>query len=97
MRDNWPLKTDKCYACPVPIYEYQCADCQHGFEKLVLKGTELACPKCGGVKLERQVSLPAIKSESTHGLAMKAAKKRDQKQGSENARAQREYELHHND
>ena len=81
----------------MPIYEYQCADCQHWFEKLVLKGTELACPKCGGVKLERQVSLPAIKSESTHGLAMKAAKKRDQKQGSENARAQREYELHHND
>jgi len=28
---------------------------------------------------------------------MKAAKRRDKKQGSENARAQREYELHHND
>ena len=64
---------------------------------LVLKGTLLACPKCGSATLERQVSLPAIKSESTHALAMKAAKKRDQKQGAENARAQREYELHHND
>ena len=40
---------------------------------------------------------PAIKSDSTHGLAMRAAKKRDQKSGSEMARAQREYELHHND
>ena len=64
---------------------------------LVLKGTLLACPKCGSATLERLVSLPAIKSESTHALAMKAAKKRDQKQGAENARAQREYELHHND
>jgi putative FmdB family regulatory protein len=81
----------------VPIYEYQCSDCQCEFETLVRKGAVPACPKCGSSKLERQISLPAIKSESTHGLAMKAAKKRDQKQGSENARAQREYELHHND
>ena len=81
----------------MPIYEYQCSDCHHKFEILVLKGVVPACPKCGSGTLERQISLPAIKSESTHGLAMKAAKRRDQKQGSENARAQREYELHHND
>ena len=81
----------------MPIYEYQCSDCAHEFETLVLKGSEPACPNCGSAKLERQVSTPAIKSEATHALAMKAAKKRDKKQGAENARAQREYELHHND
>jgi hypothetical protein len=47
--------------------------------------------------LEKLVSMPALKSESTHALALKAAKTRDSKQASENARAQREYELHHND
>ena len=81
----------------MPIYEYQCSVCQHEFETLVLKHSVAECPKCGSVKLERQISLAAIKSESTRGLAMKAAKKRDQKQGADNARAQREYELHHND
>ncbi len=81
----------------MPIYEYVCAGCQHEFETLVLKHSVPECPKCGSATLERQISLPAIKSESTHGLAMKAAKKRDKKQGAENARAQREYELHHND
>ena len=81
----------------MPIYEYVCADCQHEFETLVRKHSVPECPKCGSATLERQISLPAIKSESTHGLAMKAAKKRDQKQGAENARAQREYEIHHND
>jgi hypothetical protein len=43
------------------------------------------------------ISVPAVKSESTHALALKAAKKRDKKQASEINRAQREYELHHND
>jgi hypothetical protein len=38
-----------------------------------------------------------VKSEGTKALAMKAAKKRDKIQASENNRAQREYELHHND
>ena len=81
----------------MPIYEYRCQDCRHEFELLVLKHTIPACPTCQSAALERMVSLPAVKSESTHALAMKAAKKRDVKQASENNRAQREYELHHND
>jgi hypothetical protein len=55
------------------------------------------CPKCQSTELERLLSIPAVQSESTHGLAMKAAKKRDKAQASDQARAQREYELHHND
>lgn len=81
----------------MPIFEYQCRGCGHEFELLVLKGTVPACPKCQAEALERVVSVPAVKSDSTHALALKAAKKRDAKQASEINRAQREYELHHND
>ncbi len=82
----------------MPIFEYACKGCGKEFEALVRPNTEApACPACKSTELEKLISTPAIKSESTHGLALKAAKKRDQKQGSENARAQREYELHHND
>lgn len=81
----------------MPIFEYRCQNCQHEFETLVLKGAVPACPSCSSAALERMISVPALKSETTHALAMKAAKKRDAKQASELNRAQREYELHHND
>jgi putative FmdB family regulatory protein len=81
----------------MPIFEYRCQACGHEFEMLVLKGTVPACRKCKAETLERQLSVPAVKSESTHAQAMKAAKQRDSKQASEINRAQREYELHHND
>ena len=81
----------------MPIYEYKCQACSREFELLVRPGTALACPSCGADQLERLISLPAIKSESTHAQAMAAAKKRDKVQADEKNRAQREYELHHND
>jgi len=82
----------------MPIFEYSCKACGKEFEALVLKTVAPpACPACKGTELEKLISRPAIKSESTHGLAMKAAQKRDKKAGSEKAREQREYELHHND
>ena len=81
----------------MPIFEYRCQGCGHEFEQLVLKGTVPACPKCQAEALERLVSLPAVKSDNTHALALKAAKRRDSKQADEQNRAQREYELHHND
>jgi putative FmdB family regulatory protein len=81
----------------MPIFEYRCQACRHQFETLVRSGDTPACPKCAGAELEKLLSLPAIKSESTHGLAMRAARKRDQAQASVNARVQREYELAHDD
>jgi len=81
----------------VPIYEYRCQGCGHQFETLVLKGSVPTCPECKSEALERLLSVPAVKSESTHARALKAAKKRDRKQASEQNRAQREYELRHND
>jgi putative FmdB family regulatory protein len=81
----------------MPIYEYSCTTCGHRFEALVRPSTKPACVKCGSTELERLISIPAVKSETTHQMALAAAKKRDAKLGAEQARAQREYELHHND
>jgi putative FmdB family regulatory protein len=81
----------------LPIYEYACRSCGKEFEVLVRKGDVPACPACAGTDLEKLLSGVALKSDTTHALAMKAARRRDAKQGAENARAQREYELKHND
>ena len=81
----------------MPIFEYRCRGCRHEFETLVRTGDTPACPKCAGTELEKLLSLPAIKSETTHGLAMRAAHRSAKFQGSEKLREQREYELSHDD
>jgi putative FmdB family regulatory protein len=84
----------------IPIYEYACQSCGHRFEQLILgkaASAEVACPACAKTKVERVLSRPAVKSSGTHDLAMRAAKKRDARQGVERMRAQREYELNHDD
>ena len=82
----------------MPIFEYSCKGCGTQFEALVRpNGPAPICPSCNGAELEKLISSPAIKSDTTHALAMKAAKKRDKIAGAEKAREQREYELHHND
>jgi putative FmdB family regulatory protein len=81
----------------VPIFEYRCRACPHEFETLVRAGDIPACPKCGSTQLEKLLSLPAIRSETTHGLAMRAAHRRAKVQGSEKLREQYEYELRHDD
>lgn len=81
----------------MPIFEYRCTSCQNEFETLVRTGDTPACPKCAGQELTKLLSLPAIKSDSTHALALKAAHKRDKIQQGDKAREQREYELSHDD
>jgi len=43
------------------------------------------------------MSLPRVHSEGRKERSLKAAKKRDAALGNERVRAQREYELHHDD
>ena len=81
----------------MPIYEYQCTACTHEFEALVRSGSVVKCEKCGSDRLEKRFSLPAIQSETTHAMAMRAARTRDRKQGAEREHTQREYEKHHDD
>jgi putative FmdB family regulatory protein len=62
----------------MPIYAYACADCGHDFETLVRASETPACPKCGGARLDRQISLiakpasggPSAASEAAHCAAM---------------------------
>ena len=79
----------------MPIFEYSCRKCGNEFEFLVLGKVEPACPDCQSQDLERLLSLPAVKSESTKGLAMRAAKKRDSKQARERVNEQIRYEKSH--
>jgi len=43
------------------------------------------------------MALPSIKTSSTHGQAMHAAKRRDAAQGKDRMHEQRKYELSHDD
>ena len=41
----------------MPIYEYQCRECEDSFEQLVMRSDEkVACPKCGSDRLEKKFS-----------------------------------------
>lgn len=64
---------------------------------MVRGGSGARCPECESTNLERAFSLPAVHSSTTHEMAMRAARKRDKRQGEERMRAQREYELNHDD
>lgn len=44
----------------MPIYEYQCEQCDEHFEKLVRSSTktdEITCPKCGSGLVRKALSL----------------------------------------
>ncbi len=79
----------------MPIFEYACRDCGQQFETLVRGADTPACPACSGQDLDRLLSSPAVHSEGTRRLALRAAKKRDKIQGEEQTRAQLEYERNH--
>jgi len=81
----------------MPLFEYVCQTCEHEFEALVLGSSIPSCPACGSEELERQISRPAIKSDTTRALAMKAAKKRDQRLGTDRMHERIEYEAGHDD
>ena len=79
----------------MPLYEYVCRACALEFELLVLKQTVPRCPSCESQDLEKQFSLPSVRSETTRSLALKAARKRDRKRGDERVREQIEYQQSH--
>lgn len=81
----------------MPIYEYACKSCDHQFEALVRGGKAPACERCGGLDLERLLSLPYVKSESTREKSARAAKKRDAAQATERVQEQIRYEKSHDD
>ena len=82
----------------MPIYDYRCPACDHRFEAFVRKADDrTSCPECGGESPERLMATAALGTETTTGLAMRAARKRDAKQANQMNRTQREYEEAHDD
>ena len=58
----------------MPIYEYQCKECQHSFEYLVLRtSTPAECPHCESADLEQLISMCAVSSDSTQQANLSAA------------------------
>uniref|UniRef100_A0A7C4RQ14 Zinc ribbon domain-containing protein n=1 Tax=Desulfatirhabdium butyrativorans TaxID=340467 RepID=A0A7C4RQ14_9BACT len=56
----------------MPIYEYQCNDCNQHFEYLVLRGQEpTQCPSCSGSHLRRKMSVCGFVSKDGSGATVK--------------------------
>lgn len=79
----------------MPLYDFACRACGSRFDLLVRARTQPACPACGGEDLERLLSLPAVRSDGTKRLALRAAQQRDAKQAHERVQEQIRYELSH--
>ena len=45
----------------MPLYEYECFVCSHGFERIrkVADASSVSCPECGG-KVRRLLGVPAL-------------------------------------
>jgi putative FmdB family regulatory protein len=44
----------------MPLYEYTCRRCRHGFEELVFGDATVACPACKAQDVERALSVFAV-------------------------------------
>ena len=46
----------------MPLYKYECQDCQHQFREIVFdKGKEVKCPECLSSNVKRQIGRPSIR------------------------------------
>lgn len=81
----------------MPMFDFVCTSCSHTFDTLVRRDELPACPACGVEKVEKLLSLPAIKTSGTHDRALAAAKRRNASQGKERMHAQHLYEMSHDD
>ena len=58
----------------MPIYEYECDDCQKNFEELVRGNSEpKKCPACGSTAIHRKLSVPANPHAAGSGCAARDA------------------------
>ena len=52
----------------MPMYEFECRDCEHAFETLVFDGEKVDCPECHSHRLKRLLSVPAKPTNQTTSL-----------------------------
>jgi len=51
----------------MPLFEYECQECRHGFEVLQIKRgdeNEIKCPQCGSVNVVKLLSSFSSKSNA---------------------------------
>ena len=52
----------------MPIYEYECAECSHKFERFVRSlrsQEEITCPQCGSAKVKKAFSVFGFSGSSS--------------------------------
>ena len=82
----------------MPLYDFRCRTCGHGFEGLVRAGSVLECPSCHGQDLERLLSTFAVASaERTRTAADKNIKKAAATARLDNIALDKEIEQHRRD
>jgi putative FmdB family regulatory protein len=59
----------------MPIYEYQCRECGHEFELLLLAHGTATCPSCQSLQLEQLLSGFTVSSKETTKARVKAARR----------------------
>jgi putative FmdB family regulatory protein len=79
----------------MPIFDFVCNGCAHEFEALVRGASAPVCPKCGSEDLERKLSFPVPRSDTTRDLVKRETRRRDAAQAKDQAHEQRKYELNH--
>jgi putative FmdB family regulatory protein len=79
----------------MPIFDYTCNGCANEFEALVRGATTPVCPNCGSEDLERKVSFPVPRSDTTRDRIKRETTRRDAAQAKDQAHEQRKYELNH--
>jgi putative FmdB family regulatory protein len=78
----------------MPIFEYECLECDHRFEHLLRTSSPQAtCPVCETENVQRLVSLCAVSSESSRAANLSAAHQRAAKRRHE--KHQGEHKQHH--
>ncbi|MGE4555076.1 MAG: zinc ribbon domain-containing protein [Candidatus Paceibacterota bacterium] len=48
----------------MPTFEFECQNCGHKFEKLVLGEEKVQCPKCKRTSLKKLISAPNVSTKS---------------------------------
>ena len=80
----------------MPLYDYECRKCGHGFETLVRTGDPApTCAECGSSDLEKLLPTVAVSTEHTRETNLGKARERAKKVSRDKAVAQFEYEEKH--
>lgn len=60
----------------MPIYEFECEDCEARFEELVGVAATAACPECGSQRTQRLLSEVAPPSRQPRGAKVRSDESR---------------------